>query len=84
MILKVNDLTVQEASLYTHLVEVLCFFIRQHKFASKFFTLSEGLHIRVAQLMSCPQKHLKLSTSCLSISTRPFDHELGLTVNSGA
>lgn len=51
----------QEVSLYAHLVEVLCFFIRQHSFRSKYFILSEGLAMRVAQLMACPEKHLKLS-----------------------
>jgi len=51
----------QEVSLYAHLVEVLCFFIRQHSFRSKYFILSEGLAVRVAQLMDCPEKHLKLS-----------------------
>jgi protein phosphatase-4 regulatory subunit 3 len=53
----------QEVSLYAHLVEVLCFFIRQHSFRSKYFILSEGLGARVAQLMECPEKHLKLSKS---------------------
>jgi protein phosphatase-4 regulatory subunit 3 len=51
----------QEVSLYAHLVEVLCFFIRQHNFRSKYFILSEGLAARVAQLMECPEKHLKLT-----------------------
>ena len=51
----------QEVSLYAHLVEVLCFFIRQHNFRSKYFILSEGLAARVAQLMDCPEKHLKLT-----------------------
>ncbi|KAF2734759.1 DUF625-domain-containing protein [Polyplosphaeria fusca] len=54
------DLSVQEVSLYSHLVEVLCFFIRQHSFRSKYFILSEGLASRVSQLMDCPEKHLKL------------------------
>ncbi|GAB7339990.1 hypothetical protein MBLNU457_6500t2 [Dothideomycetes sp. NU457] len=68
----VDDLTVQEASLYEHLVSVLSFFIRSHSYRSKFFTLSEGLHARVAQLMSSPQKHLKLCAlkwfrTCLSL-----------------
>lgn len=58
---EVDNLSIQEASLYTHLVEILCFFIRQHSYRSKFFTLSEALHSCVAQLMLCPQKHLKLS-----------------------
>ncbi|KAI9691730.1 MAG: Platinum sensitivity protein [Bathelium mastoideum] len=56
-----NNLTVQEISLYSHLVEVLCFFIRQHSFRSKYFILSEGLASRVAQLMSSGEKHLKLT-----------------------
>jgi protein phosphatase 4 regulatory subunit 3 len=55
------DLSVQQVSLYSHLVEVLCFFIRQHSFRSKYFILSEGLASRVSQLMDCPEKHLKLS-----------------------
>jgi hypothetical protein len=59
----VSDLSIQEVSLYAHLVEVLCFFIRQHSYRSKYFILSEGLAARVGQLMSCPEKHLKLSTA---------------------
>ncbi|KAL5119333.1 Platinum sensitivity protein [Pleosporales sp. CAS-2024a] len=54
------DLSMQEVSLYSHLLEVLCFFIRQHNFRSKYFILSEGLAARVAQLMDCPEKHLQL------------------------
>jgi protein phosphatase-4 regulatory subunit 3 len=55
-----NGLTVQETSLYTHLVEVLCFFVRQHTYKSKLFILAENLHSRVAQLLACPQKYMKL------------------------
>ncbi|EME45032.1 hypothetical protein DOTSEDRAFT_70917 [Dothistroma septosporum NZE10] len=53
-------LTVHETSLYTHLVEVLCFFVRQHAYQSKLFILSENLHSRIAQLLRCPQKYMKL------------------------
>ncbi|KAF2804018.1 DUF625-domain-containing protein [Mytilinidion resinicola] len=56
-----DDLTIQEVSLYSHLVEILCFFIRQHAYRSKYFLLTEGLASRVGQLMSCPEKHLKLT-----------------------
>ncbi|KAF2434588.1 DUF625-domain-containing protein [Tothia fuscella] len=56
----VQDLTSTEIALYAHLVEVLCFFVRQHAFRSKFFLLQENLGARVAQLLACPQKHLKL------------------------
>ncbi|EON68325.1 hypothetical protein W97_07583 [Coniosporium apollinis CBS 100218] len=56
-----ENLNIQEVTLYSHLVEMLCFFIKNHAFRSKFFILSEGLHSRVAQLMACPEKHLKLT-----------------------
>ncbi|KAK3065320.1 hypothetical protein LTS18_001071 [Coniosporium uncinatum] len=56
-----SGLSVQEVSLYSHLVEVLCFFVRSHAFRSKYFILAEGLASRVAQLMTCPEKHLKLT-----------------------
>ncbi|KAF2836744.1 DUF625-domain-containing protein [Patellaria atrata CBS 101060] len=56
-----TDLSVQEVSLYVHLVEVLSFFVRSHSFRSKFFVMSEGLASRVAQLMSSSEKYLKLS-----------------------
>lgn len=39
------------------------FLIRQHLFRSRYFIFSEGLAARIAQLLSCPQKHLKLSKS---------------------
>ena len=55
-----RTLTVQETSLYTHLVEVLSFFVRQHAYQAKLFILSENLHSRIAQLLECPQKHMKL------------------------
>lgn len=53
-------LTVQETILYTHLVEVLQFFVRQHAYQSKLFILAENLHSRIAQLLECPQKYMKL------------------------
>jgi protein phosphatase-4 regulatory subunit 3 len=56
----VNDLSIQDVSLYSHLVEILCFFARQHSYRSKLFIISEGLPARVAQLLNCPEKHLKL------------------------
>ncbi|KAF2150674.1 DUF625-domain-containing protein, partial [Myriangium duriaei CBS 260.36] len=56
-----STITVQEALLYEHLVGILCFFIRAHAFRCKCFVIQEGLHSRIAQLMSCPQKQLKLA-----------------------
>ncbi|EMC99020.1 hypothetical protein BAUCODRAFT_22318 [Baudoinia panamericana UAMH 10762] len=57
----VRDLSVQETSLMTHLVEVLSFFVRQHTYRSKLFILSENLHARIAQLLGCSHKYMKLT-----------------------
>ena len=57
----VKGLSVQETSLFTHLVEVLCFFVRQHSYRSKLFILSENLHSRIALLLGCAQKHMRLT-----------------------
>ncbi|TKA29865.1 hypothetical protein B0A50_03229 [Salinomyces thailandicus] len=56
-----KTLSVQETSLYTHLVEILCFFVRQHTYRSKLFILAQNLHSRIAQLLACPQKHMRLT-----------------------
>jgi protein phosphatase-4 regulatory subunit 3 len=74
----VDDLDAQEQQLHNHLVEVLCYFLRQHTFRAKGFLLSDNLPSRVAQLMTCPQKHLKLIAlkyfrTCLAIHD-PFHH----------
>jgi protein phosphatase-4 regulatory subunit 3 len=54
-------MTHSEVSLFTHLVETLCFFVRHHSYRSKYFLLTENLPARVAQLLSAPEKHLKLT-----------------------
>ncbi|MCJ1248095.1 Platinum sensitivity protein [Trapelia coarctata] len=56
-----QDLTFQDVMLFGHLIEILNFFIRQHLYRSKFFIAADGLPARIAQLLSCPQKHLKLT-----------------------
>lgn len=56
-----RDLTFQDVSLYAHLVDILTFFVRQHLFRCRNFIHSESLTPRVAQLLTAPQKHLKLS-----------------------
>ncbi|KAI9678462.1 MAG: Platinum sensitivity protein [Trizodia sp. TS-e1964] len=55
-----RNLSIQEVSLYSHLVEILCFFIRQHIHRGKLFVLTGELTSRIAQLFACPEKHLKL------------------------
>jgi protein phosphatase-4 regulatory subunit 3 len=57
----VQDLTFQEVMLFGHLIEILNFFIRQHLYRKQFFIAADGLPARIAQLLACPQKHLKLS-----------------------
>ncbi|KAK9558851.1 Platinum sensitivity protein [Aspergillus fumigatus] len=56
-----NDLTFQEVSLYSHLVDILTFFVRQHLYRSRNVIHNEALAPRIAQLLRVPQKHLKLT-----------------------
>ncbi|KAI0404211.1 DUF625-domain-containing protein [Xylaria palmicola] len=49
-----------EASTLGYLVEILCFFIRQHQHRSKFFVMSNNIVPRIAQLVRSPEKFLKL------------------------
>lgn len=62
-LISVNDLTFQEVTLYSHLVDILTFFVRQHLFRTRNSIQSESLAPRVAQLLQAPQKHLKLGES---------------------
>ena len=55
------DFSVHQVSLFIYLIEILCFFIRQHTHRSKFFVLSENLAQRIGQLLSSREKYLKLS-----------------------
>ncbi|RHZ74226.1 hypothetical protein CDV55_105636 [Aspergillus turcosus] len=56
-----HDLTFQEVSLYSHLVDILTFFVRQHLYRSRNVIHNEALAPRIAQLLRVPQKHLKLT-----------------------
>ncbi|KAJ5495127.1 hypothetical protein N7539_000243 [Penicillium diatomitis] len=58
--MSLNELTFQEVTLYSHLVDILTFFVRQHLFRTRNVIHSESLAPRVAQLLTVPQKHLKL------------------------
>jgi protein phosphatase-4 regulatory subunit 3 len=57
------EFTVHQVSLFIYLIEILCFFIRQHPYPSKYFVLSEKLAQRISQLLGSPEKYLKLSKS---------------------
>ncbi|KAI1074930.1 DUF625-domain-containing protein [Whalleya microplaca] len=54
------EFSVQQASMFTYLIEILCFFIRQHQHRSKFFVLNNDIVMRIAQLLNCREKFLKL------------------------
>ena len=59
------DFSIHQVSLFIYLIEILCFFVRQHTHRSKYFVLSENLGQRIAQLLSSPEKYLKLSKSAI-------------------
>lgn len=61
----------QQASMFTYLIELLCFFIRQHNLRCKFFVMTNNIAQRIAQLLECPEKYLKLGLFKPS-STRRF------------
>ncbi|KAI6247570.1 hypothetical protein HI914_04327 [Erysiphe necator] len=54
------NFSVREVSLFIYLIEILCFFIRQHTHHSKYFVLSENLGQRIIKLLLSPEKYLKL------------------------
>lgn len=56
-----KNFSVHQVSLFIYLIEILCFFVRQHTHRSKYFVLSEQLGQRIAQLLSSPEKYLKLT-----------------------
>ncbi|KAG9233682.1 component of IIS longevity pathway SMK-1-domain-containing protein [Amylocarpus encephaloides] len=55
------NFSIHQVSLFTYLIEILSFFVRQHTHNSKYFVLSENLGDRIAQLLSSPEKYLKLT-----------------------
>jgi protein phosphatase 4 regulatory subunit 3 len=54
------EFTIVEASAFSYLVEILCFFIRQHNHRSKFFVMTNNIVLRITQLLQSPEKFLKL------------------------
>jgi protein phosphatase-4 regulatory subunit 3 len=55
-----NSLTVQELNLYTHLVEILCFFARQHNYDLTAYVRSENMHAKIARLLRSRKKYMRL------------------------
>ncbi|KAF4994438.1 hypothetical protein FGRMN_5768 [Fusarium graminum] len=54
------NFTVQQASMFTYLVEILTFFVRQHGLRCKFYVMSNDIAKRISQLLACPEKFLRL------------------------
>ncbi|KAK5936933.1 Platinum sensitivity protein [Knufia obscura] len=55
------NMSYQEMTLFTYLLEILTFFVRQHSLRSRPFVSSDALASRAAQLLQAPQKPLKLT-----------------------
>ncbi|KAL9108970.1 MAG: hypothetical protein Q9227_006366 [Pyrenula ochraceoflavens] len=76
-----SDLSFQEVSLHTHLVEILTFLIRQHPLRSRHFVVAEQLPSRVAQLLTVPQKALKLTAlkffrTCVALQDQFYANQM--------
>lgn len=62
------DFTVQEAAMFSGLVEVLGFFIRQHHRFSRYFFIVHNLAARIILLLKCRDKYLQLvSIRCVRL-----------------
>lgn len=66
------DFSVHQVSLFIYLIEILCFFVRQHAHHIKYFVMSEYLGQRIAQLLQSSEKYLKLSKSSFTIDVYPY------------
>lgn len=64
------NFSVQQASMFTYLVEILCFFVRQHHRFSKHFVLNNNLAERICQLLQSPEKYLRLGEYCTRTTSR--------------
>jgi protein phosphatase-4 regulatory subunit 3 len=78
------DFSVHQVSLFIYLIDILCFFVRQHPYPSKYFVLSENLAPRIAQLFSSREKYLKLSMCFHSPVDKTLLTLLQLRLNSFA
>ena len=83
-----KDLSMQQVVLYSHLIEILTFFLRWHGGRSQDLISSLDLFARVRQLLSVRQKHMRLTAlkifrACLAFrspQTGP-EHQVDHTLN---
>ncbi|EPS45663.1 hypothetical protein H072_362 [Dactylellina haptotyla CBS 200.50] len=77
----VTFLSPHESALYTHLLELLCFFVRHHLFRNKYFILSENIAPRVAQLLTAREKFVQLAAlkffrACVQLNDEFYNRQL--------
>ncbi|KAI9372522.1 DUF625 domain protein [Aspergillus egyptiacus] len=56
-----HNLTFQDVALYSHLVDILTFFVRSHLYRCRNVIQNERLAAHITLLLKVPQKHLKLT-----------------------
>jgi len=52
--------TIQQASIFSYLIDILCFFLHKHHRFSRFFLLNHNIVLRVNQLLKSPEAFLQL------------------------
>ena len=57
----VPDLNIAEVTLHAHLLETLCYFVRNHPHRTKFLLVQENIAAPIAKLLATTEKPLKLS-----------------------
>ncbi|KAK6336265.1 Platinum sensitivity protein [Orbilia brochopaga] len=77
----ITFLSSNESALYTHLLELLCFFVRHHLFRNKYFILTENIAPRVAQLLSAKEKFVQLAAlkffrACVQLNDEFYNRQL--------
>ncbi|KAK6532849.1 Platinum sensitivity protein [Arthrobotrys megalospora] len=77
----ITALSPYESALYTHLLELLCFFVRHHLFRNKYFILSENIAPRVAQLLTASEKFVQLAAlkffrACVQLNDEFYNRQL--------
>ncbi|KFA77926.1 hypothetical protein S40288_02499 [Stachybotrys chartarum IBT 40288] len=54
------NFSLQQASMFTYLVELLCFFVRHHHRFSRYFLMEHDVTQRITQFFRCEEKYLQL------------------------
>jgi len=71
-----------EAAMLTYVIEILCFFTRQHFHRAKFFVVQRNIAQRVAQLLHSDEKYLRLCKFDIMVHSR-LAFDMSLIASSG-